>query len=804
METASTQWKGRRVPLREDLRFATGKGTYVGDMKFPDMLHVAMLRSVHAHARILRVDMSEALRAPGVACGLTGEDAGRMTEPLRSLVPIPVQLDAYCLAYRKVTHVGEPVAAVAAASRYLAEDALEKIRVEYEPLPAAVDPEAAMEPDAPLLFESMGTNLVWRDRFDYGDVDEAFRAADRVVGKRFHIQRYSSTALETFGCTAAYDRRREQLTIWSNDQRPGQAMPIVAHSLGLSHAQIRFVTPDVGGGFGNKRKAQYLIVAALLSGLSGGRPVQYVEDRRENLMALVHACNGVMDLEAALDRDGRILGLKVRDVADEGANVLNPTVHSILKLGNLTNCYRIPVARYEVNSVMTNKCPSGANRGIGKPFMCLAMERMMDHLARETGMDRIELRRRNLVPPEAMPYTGPSGALIDSGDFGGALDKLLPLVGYEEFLQEQREARDRGRFLGLGIAIGLEPSTSNASAYILSSGKRNASGAAEAAMVRVEHDGSILVLLGDVGSGQGHETAAAQIVADELGVPMDRVRVSPFFDSQAGPWLYATGNYSNKFAGTDVGAILGAARKVRSKLLDLGAHLLRAPADSLELADGCVRSRARPEGGKSLAELAFVAYRDLLSLPPEMEPGLEGRFYYKPDIANLPDEQRRVRNQLFASNAAHAVTVEVDPDTGGVAILKYGVVHDCGTVLNPTIVEGLVQGATAHGIGAALYEEFDYDEQGNLKATTFVDYLKPTAVEIPDVLMDHLVTPSPYTPLGMKGVGEGGAIPAPAAIVNAVEDALAPLGCAFDHLPLTPERVWEAMEKARASRPARP
>ncbi len=800
MEASSTQWKGRAVSLREDLRFSTGRGTYIDDMKFPDTLHVALLRSVHAHAYIRRVDLSEALAMPGVVCGLTGEDAARMTEPLRPLIPIPAQLPAYCLAYGKVTHVGEPLAAILATSRYLAEDAIEKIQVEYEPLPAVVDPEAAMAPDAPLLFESMGTNVIWQDRFDYGDVDEVFGHATHVLKKRFYIQRYSSTALETFGCTAVFDDHREQLTVWSNDQRPGQAMPIVAHSLGLTHAQIRFVTPDVGGGFGNKRKAQYLIIVAILSKLTGGKPVHYLEDRRENLMALVHACNGVMDLEVALDDDGHILGMKVRDIADEGANVLNPTVHSILKLGNLTNCYRIPVVRYEVNSVMTNKCPSGANRGIGKPFMCLAIERMMDYLARYLGTDPIELRRKNLVPPDAMPYTGPSGALIDSGDFGSTLDKLLPLVDYRTFLREQQIARAQGRYLGIGIAIGLEPSTSNASAYILSSGRRSASGAAEAAMVRVEHDGSILVLLGDVGSGQGHETAAAQIVADELGVSMDGIRVSPFFDSSVTPWLYATGNYSNKFAGTDVGAILGAARKVRDKLLELAGHLLGEPFDSLELADGCARSRERPEHRKTLSELAFVAYRDLLSLPADMEPGLEGRFYYKPEIANVPDENRRVRNQLFASNAAHGVIVEVDADTGGIAILKYGVVHDCGTVLNPAIVEGLVQGATAHGIGAALFEEFDYDAEGNLNATTFVDYLKPTAVEIPDVHMDHLVTPSPYTPLGMKGVGEGGAIPAPAAICNAVENALEPLGCTFDHLPLTPERVWDEIEKARTSR----
>jgi 2-furoyl-CoA dehydrogenase large subunit len=300
-----------------------------------------------------------------------------------------------------------------------------------------------------------------------------------------------------------------------------------------------------------------------------------------------------------------------------------------------------------------------------------------------------------------------------------------------------------------------------------------------------------------VGSGQGHQTAAAQIVADELGVDFERVHVSPYFDSLVSPWLYTTGNYSNKFSGTDVGAIQGAARKVREKLITLAGHLLSLPLEELELADGAARSKKEPQKRKTLEELAHVAYRDLLSLPPDMEPALEGRCYYRPAIANLPDEQRRVRNQLFVSNAGHAAIVEVDIETGKISILKYAIVHDCGTVLNPVIVEGLVHGATAHGIGAALYEEFVYDEQGQLLTTTFVDYLKPTAVEVPDFKTDHLESPSPFTPLGMKGVGEGGAIPAPAALANAVENALEPLGVRFSGLPLTPDRVWQAIQRVQ-------
>ncbi|HXK28203.1 MAG TPA: xanthine dehydrogenase family protein molybdopterin-binding subunit [Candidatus Binatia bacterium] len=789
------QWKGQAIHPREDRRFVTGRGLYLPNISLPKMLHAAILRSIHAHARIVSIDVAEALKVPGVVCALTGEQARALSKPLRPLIPLPVETPYYCLAYEKVRYVGEPVVAVAAVSRYVAEDALEKIHIEYDPLPAVVDPEASMKSDAPLLFEPLGTNILWHDCFTYGDVDGVFSRAAHVLSERFLIHRYASTPLETFGCIASYDNSRQYLTLWSNDQRPGQAMPILAHSLGLSITQIRLLTADIGGGFGNKRKPPYLVLTALLSKLSG-RPVQFIEDRRENLMGLVHACNGVMDLEVAVAGDGRLLGVKVRDIADEGLNVLNPTVHSLLKLGNVTNCYEIRAVRFDGYSVMTNKCPSGANRGIGKPFMCFAVERMLDGVARRLGRDRIELRRQNLVPPEMMPYTTPTGELIDSGNFPETLNKLLSLIDYESFHEEQKKARSEGRWLGLGLALAIEPSTSNQSSYMLTTGKRTASGAAEAAMVRVESDGSIQVVLGDVGSGQGHQTAAAQIVADELGVNFEDVQVSPYFDSLVSPWLYTTGNYSNKFAGTDVGAIQGAARKVREKLLSLAAHLLNSSPEELELADGAVRSKKDPKILKTIQELAQVAYRDLLALPPEMEPGLEGRCYYRAALADLPDEQRRVRGQLFVSNAGHAAVVEVDIDTGKVAILKYAIVHDCGTVLNQVIVEGLVHGATAHGIGAALYEEFIYDERGQLLTTTFVDYLKPTAVEIPDFKTDHLESPSPYTPLGMKGVGEGGAIPAPAALANAVENALEPLGVRLSELPLTPERVWRAISLA--------
>jgi 2-furoyl-CoA dehydrogenase large subunit len=789
-------WVGAAVPRKEDARLTTGRGAYLDDLSRAGLLHAAMLRSPHAHARIVSVDTAEAERLPGVLGVLTGAEAAATSQPIRPLIPTPVPLRDWCLAVERVRFAGEPVAAVAAADRATAEDALERIRIVYEPLDAVADPEAAMRPGAPLLYPELGSNVLWHDVLSYGDVDGAFAHADGVLLERFEIQRYASTPLETFGCIAEHDAGTDTYTVWTNDQRPGLTLAILAESLGVPQSRLRLICPDIGGAFGNKRRPAYLLVCALLARKTG-RPVKWIEDRIENLSALMHTCNGVMDVELAYRNDGTVLALRVRDIADEGKNLVSPTQHNLIKLGNIANGYRIGAIRYEPTSVLTNKCPSGANRGIGKPFMCFAIERAMALLARRLRLDPAELRLRNYVRAEEMPYTTPTGSQYDSGDYPATLRRALERAGYESWRAEQARARREGRLLGIGIATSVEPAGTNLASYELVTGQRSASGSAEAAMVRVEPDGRVRAALGDPASGQGYETVVAQIVADELGVALDQVHVERGFDSLTTPWLYLSGNYSNKFSVTDVGAVVGAARAVRDKLLRIAAHRLEVAPEDLELADGHARVRGVPGRSLTLRDVARTAYADVLGLPPGEPPGLEARHAYQNPLAAPVDDRRRVRSQLVFSNAAHCCLVEIDQRTGEVRILKYVVVHDCGRELNPAIVEGMVQGSTVHGIGAALLEEFRYDERGQLLTSTLMDYLKPTALDVPDIEVDHLSTPSPFTPLGAKGVGEGGAIPGPVAVANAVEDALAEFGVVIRSLPITPERVWRWLQEAK-------
>jgi 2-furoyl-CoA dehydrogenase large subunit len=782
-------WVGRALPLKEDARLVAGRGRFVDDLGRPRMLHAAMLRSPHAHARIVAIDTREAEALPGVFAVLTGAEAAARSGPIRPLIPTTGAVPDHCLAVDRARYVGEPVAAVAAVDRATAEDALERIRAEYEPLTVVVDPEAALAPGSPLLYPQLGTNVIWHDTLTYGPVDEAMARADGVLRERFTIQRYASTPLETFGCIAEYDAGTDVFEFWTNDQRPGLTISVLAASLGVPQARVRLSCPDIGGGFGNKRRPAYLLICALLARKTG-RPVKWIEDRIENLTALMHACNGIMDVELAYRADGTVLALSVRDIADEGKNLITPTQHNLIKLGNIANGYRIPAVRYEAWSVLTNKCPSGANRGIGKPFMCFAIERAMALLARRLRLDPAELRLRNYVTADQMPYTTPPGAQYDSGDYPATLRRALERFGYTQRRAEQSAARNDGRLLGIGIATSVEPAGTNLASYEIITGRRAASGSAEAAMVRMEPDGQVRVSLGDPPSGQGYETVLAQIVADELGLTPDAITVARGFDSTTTPWLYLSGNYSNKFSVTDVGAVVGAAARVRAKLLRIAAHRLEAAVADLELAGGAVAVRGAPDRRLSFAELARTAYADVLGLPPGEEPGLEARHAHQNPLAQPIDGQRRVRSQLVFSNAAHCCLVEVDPRTGFVAILDYLVVHDCGRELNPLIVEGMVHGATAHGIGAALLEEFRYDAQGQLLTSTFMDYLKPTSVDVPLIDVDRLEHPSPVTPLGAKGVGEGGAIPGPAAVANAVDDALAHLGVVVRGLPITPEQVW--------------
>jgi 2-furoyl-CoA dehydrogenase large subunit len=767
------------------------------DIDHGRVLHVAMYRSPYAHARILSVDTKRAEAHAGVVAVITGEDAKRLTRPTRPRIDVPGNLGAYCLADGKARFAGDPIAAVLAADRATAEDAVDLIEVDYEVLPAVTDVEAAARPDAPLVYDEMGTNVFWHKHLPYGDMDGAFTAADVTIKERFALHRYASTPLETFGCVASYDPGTDSLTIWGHSQLPGGVIGGVASALSLPLSRVRFIQPDVGGAFGNKDRMAYVIICAVLSRLTG-RPVKFIEDRRESLTALAHACDGVMDVEAAVKRDGTILGMRFRNLENEGARFEFATIHNMLMLTNLVNCYRMSAVSYEGSSVLSHVCPSGANRGVGKPFMAFAMERMVDRIARTLGLDPAAVRFRNFIQPEEFPYTTPSGNLYDPGNYPETLKRALDRVGYARLREEQARLRAQGRYMGIGIATTVEPSQANFGYSGLINPKAMMTGLGEAARVKVEHDGNVTVWTGATNTGQGHDTAIGQIVADVLGVRPVDVTVMPF-DSATSPWLPTSGNYANKFSGTDTGAIIAAARKARSKLLAAAAQQLEADPSDLEIKDGTVFVKGVPASARSIADVARPAYYTLSNRGADFEPGVDAIAYYANPLANMPDKHNRVRAQMNFANSAHVVVVEVDPETFEVRIVRYVVVHDVGVQINPLIVEGQLHGSTVHGIAAALLEQFVYSSDGQLLAATFMDYLKPTSADVPNIEVEHIVTPSPFTPLGTKGAGEGGAIPAPAAVANAVEDALAPLGISITRLPIRPSDLFAvAMTNARA------
>jgi 2-furoyl-CoA dehydrogenase large subunit len=787
------KWVGQALERREDRKLLTTGGHFIDDLTLPGIAHAAYVRSPHAHAKIRRIDLRRALDHPGVYAVITGEDVAQLTRPQRGRVPLPNSPKVYALAYQQVRYVGEPVVGIAAVDRATAEDAADLIEVEYDPLPAVVDPEEALKPDAPLVFAEVGSNILWHDTFPYGEVDGAFAQADSIVSERVTIHRYCSTPLETFGVMAQYEPATHSFTIWGHTQQPAQDLHVVAAAFGISPGQIRLIIPPMGGSFGNKVRPLFIIAAALLA-RKAGRPVKWIEDRRENLLALGHAADGVMEMSAAVKADGTVLAIKFRNIENEGAGIDFAGRHNLLMLSNIANCYRLKAISYEGYSVVTNRCPVVANRGIGKPFMCFAVERMMDAVARALKLDRGEIRFRNFIQPDEFPYDTPSGQTYDSGDYPEMLRSALARVDYDALRREQAQGREQGRLLGIGIATAVEPGGSNLSYGMLISGPSQLlSGQGEAARVRMETDGTAAVFTGGLDSGQGHATVLAQIVADELGLNVDQVRVATTFDSASHPYVMTSGVYSNKFHGHDTVAAIGAARKVRDKLLRRAAAQLEARVDDLELRDGRISVRGASNKGVTIAQVASRAYWSLADEQPDGEPGLEALYYYSNPLAKHPDEKKRVRVQLGFASAAPVAVVEVDPETFEIKILRYVVIHDCGRQINPGIVEGQVHGAVAHGIAAALLEEFIYDESGQLLTSSFMDYLKPTAADLPDIEGERLETPSPLTLLGTKGVGEGGAVVAPAAIASAVEDALAPLGIHIGALPITPSRLWETI-----------
>ena len=790
-------WVGKSTPRKEDARHLRGEATFIDDLDM-ECYQAAVLGSPYAHARIKSIDVSRAQQLTGVLAILTGQEVARQTQPIKPRA-ITEPVIQYAMAVDKVRYVGEPIAVVVAVDEYIAEDALELIQVDFEPLPAVVEIADALKEDAPLIFEEAASNVLLHDVMEHGDLEDAYRQADRIVKETFHIQRYSSTPLETWGMIVKYEKATDSFVVWANDQQHGRSIVNLCHTLGISADRLRFNVPDIGGSFGIKLALwPYIAIMALLA-KKVDRPVKWIQTRTLHLMAGSHAPDAELELELALRKDGKILALKMKDTENDGSFIHTAGIYALIKFATMVGCYTIPATRAELRTVVTNRGPTVQNRGVGKPAMIFSLERMVDLAAKELGLDPIEMRFKNFVEPDQMPYTTPSGEIYESGDYPQCLRKALELVGYEELKQSQEKMRQEGRYVGIGISCGVEPGTSNLGYYYTSSGTPEYTGNAEGAIVAIDFDGNANVMLGSVDSGQGHNTTAAQVVADMLAITPDAVSVNSQIDSLVSPFLGHSGVYSNKFNDVDLGAVIMATRKVRDKMFQIAAHVLELEAAQLELKDGFIQAIERPDQLVSFKEIATLAYKRILMLPEGVEPGLKEIAYYKSPYAKLPSRED-FNVQLTHSNSVHAVVVEVDVETGMVTFPRYIIVHDCGNQINPGVVEGMLIGSTVHGIGAALYEEFIYAEDGQLLSSTFIDYLKPNTAGIPRFETATQESPCPYTLLGSKSAGEGGSITSLAAIANAVEDALSPFEVKITGLPITPEKVLRAIQGTKEIR----
>jgi carbon-monoxide dehydrogenase large subunit len=745
---------GQALRRRELPRLLRGEGRYAADVRLPGLLHMAVLRSPHAHARLAGVDVSR-VRA---ALAWTAADLPRAFRALPVYESAPGQrhADFPTLASDRVRYVGEPVAVVVAASRYEAEDQLERVRVAYEPLPAVTDAEAAQQAGSPLLWPEWGTNVAVEGSFRSGDCAAAFAAADAVVEATFRIGRSAPVPLEGRAVTASWDGRDERFEIWYSTQWPFALRDLLARGLGLADSRIRIRYRDVGGGFGGKVHVYPEDVLVPLASRALGRPVTWSEDRREHLTAAVHARQQVHAAALALRRDGAILGLRDRILADVGAHLHSRGNGPAMQAGRmLPGPYRIPAADITVRSVVTNKTPVGAYRGYGQPEAAFVRERLVDLAAARLGLDPAEIRRRNLLRPDEFPYRTCTGIVYDTGDYPAAFEEALRLAGYEELRREQRRRGGSGAgAVGLGLSAYVECTGAGPSCGLGARGRHI--GGYETAVVRMEPSGAVTVHSGIASQGQGQETTLAQVCAAELGLPVERVRVV-LGDTSECPYS-SYGTAASRGAAVGGSAVALAARGLREKLLALAAHLLEVRPEDLEPAGDGLRVRGAPARAVRHADLAREAYL-AHRLPPGQEPGLEARASFDP-----PDF-------TYAAGFDVAV-VEVDPGTGEPRLLRYASAHDCGRVINPAVVEGQVVGGLAQGIGGALYEELVYGQDGQPACGTFMDYLLPTACELPaDLRLASLCTPASVNPTGVKGTGESGVIPPAAALANAVADA---------------------------------
>ncbi len=804
----TTKWVGRDVRRQEDVRLLSGRGAFMAGLALPNLRHAAILRSPHPHARILRVDASDALKARGVVAVLTGQDVAARTTPFRVVVKTPARY--YCMAVDKARYVGEPVALVVARDRYQAEDALDLIRVEYEPLPAVVDPEWGAAAGAPLLHEAHGTNVAVHRRLRWGDVDAAFGEADLVVAETYRFPKYNSMPLETYGVAASYDGPTGVLTVWSNFMGPFIMHPIVARALGLPENRLRFIVPtDIGGSFGIKTSIYPYLTLLGLAAMASGVPVKWIEDRREHLIGSSSGTDRVSHREMALRKDGTILGIRVRLYDNVGAYLRSPEpACTYARISAFTSGYYVRNIAIEAFNVTTNKCPTGPNRGYGCQQNYFEQERLIDLAAERLGMDPAALRQKNLIPAGSFPYTTATGGVYDSGDYPETFRRVLELARYARLREEQRRGRAQGRYLGIGVATGVEGCVSNMGYITLAIDPAERakpeylpkSGAFETATLNIDPSGSITVVMSSTPQGQGHQTTIAQVVADELGVRPDQVTVTDEMDTFSRKWSISSGTYSSRFSSVGTSAAALAARRMRACLVQIAANLLGVAPDQVDLVDGHGVVRGVSERAVPLRRIAGTAHWNPSLLPAGMEPGLQVTATFSFPLAAPPDPQDRVNSQNVYSFLVDVALVEVDPETADVRVLQYATVHDAGRIINPMLVEGQIHGGALMGVAGALYEELAYDERGQILTSTLMDYLCPTAREAPPMKTGFLESPSPFTLLGSKGVGESSSMTAPAAIANAVADALAPLGVRVTELPLSPTKLFRLIRDAQAAR----
>jgi len=770
---------GQSVKRKEDARFVRGKGNYVDDVKLPGMLYLDIVRSPYAHARIRYINIEKALKVPGVLAVIRGKD---LEAANLAWMPTLMSDKQMVLPVERVMYQSQEVAAVVADSRYAAADGVAAVEVEYEPLPVVVDPKKALEPDAPILRPDRKeqTNRIWH--WEVGDragTEKALKESDVVVHEDLYIPRIHVSSIETCGCVASFDAMGK-LTVWMTTQAPHAIRTVFALVAGLPEQKIRIISPDIGGGFGGKVPVYPGYVLAVVAALKTGHPVKWIEDRSENIQADSFARDYHISADVGATKDGKLTALRVKTIADHGYTdaAANPSKFPAGLFHIVTGSYPFEKAHVEVDGVYTNKPPGGiAYRcSFRVTEAAFTIERIVDSLARKLGMDPAEFRMKNFIPPEAFPFKSALGWEYDSGNYRAALQKAMDIVDYDTLRKEQAEKRKRGDLMGIGISSFTEIVGAGPSHTFDILGLKMF----DSCEIRIHPTGKAIARFGTKSQGQGHETTYAQILAEELGISSEDIAIEEG-DTDTAP--YGLGTYASRSTATAGAAASIAARKIREKAQKIAAHLLEVSPDDLEWKDHKFQVKGVPDKAKTMAEIAFAAYTNH---PPGMEAGLEAVDYYDPPNLTYP----------FGS---YICVVDIDKDTGEVKIRRFVAVDDCGTIINPMIVEGQIHGGLTMGLAPALLEEIHYDENGNILGGSFMDYLLPTAVETPKWETAKTTTPSPHHPIGAKGVGESATVGAPAAIVNAVVDALAHLGVTHIDIPITPWKVWKILHDKGAA-----